>query len=381
MGNDNYLTLDSSILYRCNAKYYDKILSQYGIGYSHLIYLVLVHRQEGIPFIELVQQANFDKGAVTKSIKKLVDLGYINVKIAKNDKRLKEIYLTDKARLLLPKLYRIKNDWWKHLSQDLNNYEKEQYLFLTNKLIKRAKLYNDVDLEDTNYLRIFDLDKFNLSVFDGKISAVIETGNPTLLTPYDDKKYLSYLKENFEDLNFLDVYEYLNDNKDNIEAICLKGGEVFSEEGLINFLKNIKKINFKTKVETYGLYPEKLKECCSLKLIDVISFKLISDFNSYEKIIGSTKFNTLKIKESLEYLLSSKFNYEISLVLVKKFHEQKNLIQIRKILKGARKLVLFHLRDSSKSIEENLECFNEEEINNIADFFREEVKEVIVKRK
>lgn len=331
--------------------------------------------------MELVSQANFDKGAVTKSIKKLMDLGYVNVKVAKNDKRLKEIYLTDKARLLLPKLYRIKNDWWKHLSQDLNNSEKEQYLFLTNKLIERAKLYNDVNLEEANYLRVFSLEKFNLSEFDGKISAVIETGNPTVLTPYDDKKYLNYLKENFEGLNFLDVYQYLIDNKENIEAVCLKGGEVFSEETLINFLKNIKRNNLKTKVETYGLYPEKLKQCCSLKLIDVISFKLISDFNSYEKIIGSAKFNTLKIKESLEFLLKSRFNYEISLVLVKQFHDQKSLNNIRKMLKGAKKLVIYHLLNNKKCIEENLECFNEEEICKIVEFFKEEIKEVIVKRK
>ena len=62
---NKYTGLDSSILYRCNQKYYDKLLQEYGIGYTHLSFLMEIYESEGISMNELAIKGSFDKGTIT----------------------------------------------------------------------------------------------------------------------------------------------------------------------------------------------------------------------------------------------------------------------------------------------------------------------------
>lgn len=68
--NKNYISLDTSVLYRSNQKYFDEILAPYNIGYAHLIFLIEIYEHDGISMNELAVNGSFDKGTVTKSIQK-----------------------------------------------------------------------------------------------------------------------------------------------------------------------------------------------------------------------------------------------------------------------------------------------------------------------
>ena len=61
-----YIGLDSSILYRCNQKYFDKQLQEYGIGYTQFAFLMTLYENEGISMNELALKGSFDKGTITK---------------------------------------------------------------------------------------------------------------------------------------------------------------------------------------------------------------------------------------------------------------------------------------------------------------------------
>ena len=84
--------LDSSILYRCNQKYYDKQLQEYGIGYTQFTFLTEIYEHEGISMNELAVRGSFDKGTITKSIQKLEQLDYIRIENSESDKRIKLLY-------------------------------------------------------------------------------------------------------------------------------------------------------------------------------------------------------------------------------------------------------------------------------------------------
>ena len=51
----NYLDLLSAALFRCNQKYYDKVLSEYGLSYSGLIFLISIYEDEGLMLNRLAQ--------------------------------------------------------------------------------------------------------------------------------------------------------------------------------------------------------------------------------------------------------------------------------------------------------------------------------------
>lgn len=48
MDNSNYLYLNTSILYRCGQKYYDKKLSGHDINAAQILFLILIYEQEGL---------------------------------------------------------------------------------------------------------------------------------------------------------------------------------------------------------------------------------------------------------------------------------------------------------------------------------------------
>ncbi len=98
MSEKNYLSLDSSILYRCNQKHFDKLLSKYDIGYTQLILLTQIYECEGISMNELAVLGVFDKGTITKSVQRLERLSYLRVENTQTDKRLKLLLTTDKTQ-------------------------------------------------------------------------------------------------------------------------------------------------------------------------------------------------------------------------------------------------------------------------------------------
>ena len=75
----NYLDLLQAALFRCNQKYYDKVLSEYGLSYSGLIFLISIYEDEGLMLNRLAQDGGFDKGSITKAIYKLEENGFVHI--------------------------------------------------------------------------------------------------------------------------------------------------------------------------------------------------------------------------------------------------------------------------------------------------------------
>ncbi len=59
MDNSNYLYLNTSILYRCGQKYYDKKLSGHDINAAQILFLILIYEQEGLNMQQLAQKGLF----------------------------------------------------------------------------------------------------------------------------------------------------------------------------------------------------------------------------------------------------------------------------------------------------------------------------------
>ena len=71
MNNHEDLLMDISILYRSTQKYYDRKLEPFHLTYAQLPILLFIFEQEGITMQNIVEKGSYDKGTVTKNIKKL----------------------------------------------------------------------------------------------------------------------------------------------------------------------------------------------------------------------------------------------------------------------------------------------------------------------
>ena len=105
--NHNFSALGRSItiLDRLMKMYYDRGLSDYEIGWGQQFYVEYLYDHPGASAQEMVKCIRVDKATLTKIVKKLSELGYLQITADKTDKRVKRLYLTEKA---IPAAQRIK---------------------------------------------------------------------------------------------------------------------------------------------------------------------------------------------------------------------------------------------------------------------------------
>lgn len=105
--NDHFPELGRwiSILDRLMKMYYDRGLTDFEIGWGQQFYVEYLYDHPGASAQEMAQCIRVDKATLTKVIKKLLALDYIKVTADEKDKRVKRLYLTEKA---LPAARRIK---------------------------------------------------------------------------------------------------------------------------------------------------------------------------------------------------------------------------------------------------------------------------------
>ena len=94
-----------SILDRLMKMYYDHGLSDFEISWGQQFYVEYIFDHPGTSAQEMVECIRVDKATLTKVIKKLKEIGYVKIVVNENDKRIKLLYLTDKA---VPAARRIK---------------------------------------------------------------------------------------------------------------------------------------------------------------------------------------------------------------------------------------------------------------------------------
>ena len=97
--NDHFPELGRwiSILDRLMKMYYDRGLADFEIGWGQQFYVEYLYDHPGASAQEMAQCIRVDKATLTKVIKKLLALDYIKVTADEKDKRVKRLYLTEKA--------------------------------------------------------------------------------------------------------------------------------------------------------------------------------------------------------------------------------------------------------------------------------------------
>ena len=105
--NNNFPNLGRclSILDRLMKMYYDYNLADFEIGWGQQFYVEYLYDHPGASAQEMVECIRVDKGTLTKVIKKLTEIGYVEVVRSEKDKRMKFLYLTEKG---VPAAKRIK---------------------------------------------------------------------------------------------------------------------------------------------------------------------------------------------------------------------------------------------------------------------------------
>ena len=121
------------------------------------------------------------------------------------------------------------------------------------------------------------------------------------------------------------VKSEIDSSADFLDAIVISGGEpLVQTEDVIDILRYVRKIGLKTKLDTSGIYPEKIQKILDLKLLDYVSLDVKTTFSKYRKICGANVgFN---VKKSMELINNDdNVHLELRTTYVPTLHTKKDI--------------------------------------------------------
>ncbi|MEG0528010.1 MAG: anaerobic ribonucleoside-triphosphate reductase activating protein [Longicatena sp.] len=369
MESSNYLFMNISLLYRNGQKYYDKKLAEYGIGSGQLPFLILIYENEGISMQNLALKGCFDKGTITKSVQKLEEQGLVTTVASEEDRRVRCLYTTEKTKEIIPEIYKIRRRWWEKLTSNMDAKEEELFEASLEKLCDTARNFEEEDTTST--ISLFGLQKLTLLDYPGKMASTIFTGGCNFRCPFCQNSDLVFLPENTAEIAQEDILSFLKKRIGILEGICISGGEPLLSSGLEPFMRKVKALGYKIKLDTNGSNPSALQHLVDEGLVDFVAMDIKNSPKRYAETIGLTTFDITPIQQSIQYLLSNAVDYEFRTTIVKEFHSIEDMKEIVKWLQGADAYYLQNFVDSDHVITPGLHAHDIDTLHTFLEIIKE----------
>ena len=107
----------------------------------------------------------------------------------------------------------------------------------------------------------------------------------------------------------------------------ISGGEpLVQTDAVIEILKYVRQIGLKTKLDTSGIYPDRLKKILDLDLLDYVSLDVKTTFSKYRKITGANI--GFQVKKSMELINEAGVHLEIRTTYVPTLHTKKDIMNL-----------------------------------------------------
>lgn len=376
MNNNQDLFMNSSIIYRCSQKYFDKQLLPYEIGAGQLQFLISIYENEGVSMNVLASTGMYDKGTITKGVQKLEELGFVRSEASDVDRRSRCLYTTDKTKQLIGQIYLIRREWWDRIVKNLEEDDVARFEYLLQVVANNASMYME---ENEKGIRFFGFQKLSLVDYPEKIAATVFTGGCQLRCPFCHNSGLVFLPENIEEVKATDVSDYLKKRKGIIEGVCITGGEPLLHDELEDFIVLVKELGYQVKIDTNGCFPDKLKDLIEKKLVDYVAVDIKNSAKKYATTVGLKDFDINPVLETIEYLLTNVVDYEFRTTIVEEFHSEKDVVELLEMIKGAKKYVIQNFVDSDQVIQKGLHSVSNETLIKYRDIAGGYVDNVIVR--
>lgn len=361
----NNFLINLSVLYRNMQKYFDKALAQYDIGSGQLMFLFFINENEGISMQEVSRIGEVDKGTTTKSIQKLIEQGYVQTQTDENDRRVKRLYTTQKATEIMPQLYEYRNELRRRLGRDVD-------IDLFEKMLERVCVNSRMYLvPEPRYsgVRIGGMQKMTLLDYPGKVAATVFTSGCNFKCPFCHNKDLVFIPENYDFFDPEEVMQYLEKRKGLLDGVCISGGEPLLQEGLEEFVRDIKEMGYLVKLDTNGYYPEKLRNLLDTGLIDYVAMDIKNTPEKYARTAGINRENFAAelIEESRKIVMAKAPDYEFRTTVVRELHDREDLLAIAAWLQGAKHYYLQQYTESENVIQPGWTAYSAAEMRELRD--------------
>ncbi len=188
--------------------------------------------------------------------------------------------------------------------------------------------------------------KISFNDVPGKPAAVIYLPYCNFRCPYcfSKENVLPELAKKNSSIPEKEILSFLKGKREWIDTVLITGGEPTLHKSLPKFCAKLKKIGYRVKIETNGSNPEMIELLVKNRLVDCLSIDIKAPKGKYSKVIGISKVSVFYLLEKIERTINltkkSDIDYEFKTTVVPQILSKKDVLEIIKWLKPAKKFVI-----------------------------------------
>ena len=194
------------------------------------------------------------------------------------------------------------------------------------------------------------LQKLTLLDYPGQVACTVFTGGCNLRCPFCHNASL-VLPERLEPYpgGVEAVLAFLKKRQGILDGVAVTGGEPLMQPDLPDFLRQVRALGYRVKLDTNGTFPERLEAVLDEGLADYVAMDLKNAPALYEKTVGRG-VDLAAIERSRDLLLAGRVNYEFRTTVVRGLHTLQSLQAAGRWIEGARAWYWQPFRDSGELI-------------------------------
>ena len=192
------------------------------------------------------------------------------------------------------------------------------------------------------------------------------TGGCNFRCPFCHNRALVLHPQSLRDVPFDHILERLHKFHKWVQRVVITGGEPTLQRGLPDAVGELKRQGFKVKLDTNGSHPEVIKGLAGAGMIDYIAMDVKGPIDGYERWCG-TDVNKEAIRESIDFILEGRVEYEFRMTLVPFLHKEHDAYRVAEEIKPARRFLLqdFVPRDTINPKYASIRPFSPEKMKSI----------------
>lgn len=221
-------------------------------------------------------------------------------------------------------------------------------------------------------MRISGLQKLTLLDFPNLVACTIFLPGCQFKCPFCQNASLVLDLTQVDEISEDYIFDYLKERKGKLDGVCVTGGEPTLQSDLKDFIKKIKDLGYKVKLDTNGYNPKVLKELLDLSLLDYVAMDIKNSEEKYPITTGVKSLKFENILKSINLLKNSNIEYEFRTTVIKEFHNKEDFIGIAKLINGVKNYYLQEYRDSETCIKRGFHAYSKEEMDEFVSILKNE---------
>lgn len=144
---DNLFSKYLSSLYREERKYLNRMLKSRGMGSAAVRFMMYIYHNQGSDQKKVCTEMGIDEGLGTRVMKKLESEQMIVRSVDPQDARSHILKVTDKGESFVVECKQMQAAFWENVTQSMQRKEKEELLFILERLSDQAIAFNNREKE------------------------------------------------------------------------------------------------------------------------------------------------------------------------------------------------------------------------------------------